>query len=165
MRIQIQTNLIDLRARLMEARAMLPTLLHEAATETGTMVVDELKAAAPQGKGESSIPGEASGFLADSFFVQDEAVSEDSITISVQTTQPQKLEYVRRGTGIYGPKGQRIRPTTKKALYWPDADHPVRSVRGMKPRDFVTPVLDNAPTSEEGMMLASDEFRAILEGA
>lgn len=44
--------------------------------------------------------------------------------------------YLRYGTGIYGPKGRPIRPTTKKALYFPGAKHPVKSVKGIKPNDF-----------------------------
>ena len=50
--------------------------------------------------------------------------------------QPYAL-YVHEGTGIYGKSGQRIRPKTKKALYWKGALHPVKSVRGQKPQPFM----------------------------
>jgi len=46
--------------------------------------------------------------------------------------------YVHEGTGLYGPRKTLIRPKNKKALYWPGASHPVRSVRGMKPNPFLT---------------------------
>jgi len=47
-------------------------------------------------------------------------------------------EYVHEGTGLYGPHKRVIVPTTKKALFWPGAAHPVRSVKGMRPRPFFT---------------------------
>jgi hypothetical protein len=45
-------------------------------------------------------------------------------------------EFVHRGTGPYGPYKQRIRPTTKKALFWPGALHQVKSTKGQKPNPF-----------------------------
>lgn len=50
-------------------------------------------------------------------------------------------EYVQRGTGIFGPFGKRIFPTTKRALFWPGAEHPYRSVKGQEPNPFVTRAL------------------------
>lgn len=47
-------------------------------------------------------------------------------------------KYVHEGTGIYGPHHKKIVPVNKKALSWPGAAHPVRSVRGMKPNPFFT---------------------------
>lgn len=44
--------------------------------------------------------------------------------------------YVHEGTGIYGPKGQPIRPKLKKALFWAGAAHPVRQIKGIKPNPF-----------------------------
>jgi hypothetical protein len=159
MRIQIRTNLIDLRASLMNARAFLPTLLHEAATETGTLVAEELKVAAPVGKGESSSPpGDAEGRLADSFFVQDEIVNAESATVAVKTNQPIKLKFVVKGRGT-------VLPVNKHALYWKELGYPVRRAGPSKANDFVTPVLDAAPDAEEGLMTAFDEFRTTLEGA
>lgn len=49
--------------------------------------------------------------------------------------------FVHEGTGLYGPKKQRIRPKTKKALDWPGADHPVKSVAGQKPNPYLERVL------------------------
>lgn len=45
---------------------------------------------------------------------------------------------VEEGTGLYGPKGRKIVPTVKKAMYWKGAAHPVRSVKGQRPNPFVT---------------------------
>jgi hypothetical protein len=45
--------------------------------------------------------------------------------------------YVHEGTGIYGPKRRPIFPTTKKALWWPGAKHPVKFVSGMRARPFL----------------------------
>lgn len=158
MRIQLETNITELRARILDARSLLPSLIHDAANELGMVVVEDLKTAAPQGKGESSPPGDAPGFLADSFFVQEESVSEESTIISVQTTQPQKLEYVVKGRG-------EVRPKVKRALYWEGLSHPVRRAGPTKANDFVSPVVDNAPTADEGLQMAFDEVQAILEGA
>ncbi len=50
------------------------------------------------------------------------------------------LEYaifVHQGTGLWGPHRQRITPTTKQALYWPGARHPVKSVKGQPPQPFL----------------------------
>ena len=45
-------------------------------------------------------------------------------------------EFVHRGTGLFGPFKHRIFPLTKKALFWPGAAHPVKSIKGMKPNPF-----------------------------
>jgi hypothetical protein len=47
-------------------------------------------------------------------------------------------QFVHEGTGLYGPHKKLIVPTNKKALSWPGARHPVRSVRGMVGRPFLT---------------------------
>lgn len=46
-------------------------------------------------------------------------------------------EYVHEGTGLHGPHKTRIIPKSKKALYWPGAAHPWKSVRGMTARPFL----------------------------
>jgi len=47
-------------------------------------------------------------------------------------------EYVAFGTGIYGPRGIKITPTTKKALsfMWKGMRVIVKSVKGQKPNPF-----------------------------
>jgi HK97 gp10 family phage protein len=49
--------------------------------------------------------------------------------------------YVHEGTGLFGPFGKKIFPTIKKALFWPGAAHPVKSVKGQKPNPFFTRAL------------------------
>lgn len=46
-------------------------------------------------------------------------------------------QYVHEGTGLYGPHKIKIVPKNKKALSWPGAAHPVRSVRGMHGNPFL----------------------------
>ena len=152
-------------ARIDEARALLPQLVQDAVQAAGETLVAELSSASPRGKSEGPPPeGDGDGPLADSFFVQAEEPPPGGAAISVRTTQPTKLGYVRYGTGVYGPRGERIRPTTKKALFWPGADHPVPSVAGMRPNDFVQPALDNAPNAEETLGVVFGEIVVILEG-
>src|SRR5690242_2174454 len=117
------------RERLAYARSQLPDLTKKAVHDAGDWVVQNLQDAAPVGATEGSPPpGDAPGRLSESFYVQDEGPA----SITVRTGQPQKLEYVTQGTGIFGPRGEPIRPITKKALYWEGADHPVQSVRGQE---------------------------------
>ena len=62
--------------------------------------------------------------------------------------------YVHEGTGLFGPRHQRIRPTAKRALFWPGAKHPVRSTAGMKGRPWVRQAAGEVNTGavfEEGM--------------
>ncbi len=147
-----------LHLRLTIARSQLPMALTEAVRHGGNTVRAALSAAAPVGAGAGTAPaGDASGALSDSFQAQFTAgVTEASST--VRTTQPTKLRYVREGTGIYGPRGAPIRPTRARALFWPGAEHPVRSVRGMPPNDFVTPALAEAvPQVMEALRTAAQD--------
>lgn len=52
-------------------------------------------------------------------------------------------KFVHQGTGIYGPHKKPIKPVTKKALFWRGAAHPVKSIKGMKPRPFLTDAGDD----------------------
>lgn len=122
-------------------RSELPGVVRASLDEAGLAMVQDLASAAPRGTsgGGSAPEGDASGPLAESF-----TESVDSSTLTVKTTQPTKLGYVTEGTGIYGPIGERIYPTVKKALFWPGAEHPVKSVAGQEANDFVSPVTDGA---------------------
>src|SRR5579884_3847285 len=166
MRIIINSNLEDLKARLQMAIDELPDMMRQAFQEAGQTIVDDLKDAAPSGKGESPPPeGDAPGPLAESFYLREEPPpGVPGAAVSIRTTQPTKLKFVRFGTGLYGPRGERIVPKTKKALYWPDAAHPVKSVRGMEPNDFVKPILDNAPNAEEVLGWVVGDIIVMLEG-
>ncbi len=50
-------------------------------------------------------------------------------------------EGLEEGTGIYGPTGEYIHIEGNPYLYWPGADHPVKSVEnpGISPTPFVEP--------------------------
>jgi hypothetical protein len=62
--------------------------------------------------------------------------------------------FVHEGTGIFGPRHQRIRPVAKRALFWPGAKHPVKSTKGMKGRPWVRHAADEVNAGavyQEGM--------------
>lgn len=131
-------NLVE---RIQAARAAMSAALLDAVTAACVDGVAMLAAAAPHGSGQGQPPeGDAPGPLSESF-VSEVTASGTLIRAVIRTTQPTKLRYVRLGTGVYGPSGQRITPKAARALFWPGADHPVRSVSGMPPNDFVTPLL------------------------
>lgn len=72
--------------------------------------------------------------------------------------------FVERGTGIFGPKGEPIRPTSKPFLVWKNNGHWYRkkSVKGMRPRPYMKPALrDNIRTIEEMMQ---EEVNKALKG-
>jgi HK97 gp10 family phage protein len=61
--------------------------------------------------------------------------------------------YVEKGTGLYGPKKQKIYPKNGQALFWPGAAHPVKSIKGQKPQPFLGPAFE-----EESPKLADYVF-------
>lgn len=165
MRLIFDTSGLDAkRAQLAEARAVLSGMLQQAVHEAGDWVKQNLSDNAPVGAQEGQPPqGDGPGRLSESFYVQDEGSAfNPGAAITVRTTQPQKLEYVSQGTGIYGPRGQRIYPTTKRALYWPGADHPVRSVAGQQPNDFVEAALSDRPQAEDVLDSVVEQLAEIL---
>src|SRR5487761_2283615 len=148
-----------LRLKLQMAQAALGPAVTTAIVMSGEHVAQALSSAAPTGKGASGgqpPKGDAPGALSESFHNQPLSSSYTYAATQVITTQPTKLGYVRHGTGVYGPSGTRIRPRVKRALAWPGAAHPVRSVRGSPPNDFVTPVL------EEGVAYAHERLAAAV---
>lgn len=160
--ITSDTSGIDvLRKRIEEAEKALPSLLQEAAHKSGETVAGWLKDKAPHSNsGGAPPPGDASGTLAGSFHVVDKGQA----SIEVQTTQPLKLQYVTKGTGTYIGKG-RIYPTTKRALYWSGAAHPVRSIAGQRANDFVSPVLTKVNDAiEPEMQKVVDKLNSIMGG-
>lgn len=52
-------------------------------------------------------------------------------------------EYLETGTGIYGPKKKPIKPVNKKYLYGPGLPHPVKQVKGMKPKPIIKPTAES----------------------
>lgn len=150
------------KERLAYARQQLPDLMQKTVHQAGEWVSEELSNGAPVGTAEGPPPsGDAPGRLNASFYVQQEG----QYSITVRTSQPQKLEFVTQGTGVFGKYGSPIVPVNKKALFWEGASHPVRSVQGQEPNDFVTPIVtDEAPTADEVLSMVVDDLIAILEG-
>jgi len=71
--------------------------------------------------------------------------------------------FVHEGTGLFGPFKRLIRPTTQKALFWPGALHPVKSVKGMKPNPFFTRAVsqvDPQKVFEDGVWSYLQKFGA-----
>lgn len=166
MNFQSDTSGIDaLIAKIAKARAELSRVIHSAAQRSGDAMSKALADKAPHGQSGGAPPaGDGPGSLAGSFhgITEQQGVG---AKVEVKTTQPQKLEYVREGTGLYGPKKQLIKPTAKKALFWPGAAHPYRSVKGMRANDFVKPVIARASeVVKPEMDKAVKEIKAMLGG-
>lgn len=87
-------------------------------------------------------------------------------TLNRLVRSPQKYTpFVNDGTGIYGPKGQRIRPKNKKALAfkYKGATVVVKSVKGIKPRRFVEKsITQTERRSDELCIRAAMEFKGLL---
>ncbi len=139
-----------LKIRLEQMQARLVPTVAKAMDELGKQIQGELEARAPRGRqGGPGVKGDAPGKLANSFSSSTDT-SATSVHTQVKTSQPGKVTLLRSGTGLEGPRHQRIvaRHLTKRGrpgfLDWPGAAHPVRSVRGMKKQDFVTPILEDA---------------------
>ncbi len=148
--------------RLLLIRAELFPAVERAAISAVQETVDDLKAFTPVGERGISPPGDAQGHLADSFYMTSGG-GDNGFRLTVQTTQPRKLDYVRHGTGVYGPVGVRITPVRAKALYWEGAAHTVPSVAGQHANDFVTPVLEEAVPRI--MSRVEQAALAVIEGA
>jgi hypothetical protein len=74
--------------------------------------------------------------------------SEDGNHGTLSFTAPYAV-YVHEGTGLFGIYHRRIVPTNKKALFWPGAKHPVKSIAGMKGRPWVTEAVDEIDATAE----------------
>ena len=161
--LTIQTNLAQLRMKLQLARTTLSVGVGAAVPAIAAHIAQNLRDASPVGfdaQIASTPAGDEPGKLHDSYRVDVTSPSGGArASAVVRTVQPTKLRFVRYGTGIYGPRGQRIYPRRAKALRFetPDGVFVRRSVAGMKPNDFVTPVL------EEGRAYAEERFTKVIE--
>jgi hypothetical protein len=135
----IESYIQDLIARLEAARDSLPELTAEASNVIGERSVELLIEGCPIDEAENNgvIPGEE-GHLADSFLAVEGIGSVDQAQTDVMTEEPIKFGYVTEGTLDVAP----IQPTTKKALWWPDAPHPLPQVAGQDPNDFAQQAYD-----------------------
>ncbi len=117
-------------------------VIKDAAPEFLDAFQDELLASARQkspyqtGTNRRSIDGDAAKSADAPAFTFD---SEDTRRVFTQDGYGGLLE---TGTGIFGPTGKRIEPTNAKALFWPGAAHPVRSVKGRPATPYFRPALD-----------------------
>jgi len=175
LRVKIMAPALEaLQARLTMLRSHLVTNMIMSHVETAlTQTVLDLRAAAPIGHDSGggfgmSLPigDDKAGKLVDSFLMNAWTWTQGRAIGQIETTQPKKLHYLRVGTGLYGPYNQRIYPRTKKALYWPGAAHPVASIAGMRPNDFVTPLLTGIAlvTLKNEMALARYDLQRALIG-
>lgn len=140
MRLKSDTQGIEsmiARVRRLESEA--PNILLVAAERIGVNTRKALSTAAPDGQGGPPPNGDRPGKLANSFTFEVSKMS-GGARVTVRTEQPTKLTYVTKGTGVYAGRGP-IRPKTKKALWWPGAPYPVRSVKGQRANNFVKPVI------------------------
>lgn len=152
-------GLDKLIARFQAADTAMRRAIQSGLMDYATGTAEQLSQAAPKGqRGGSSPPpgGDDPGTLAESF----SAVSVAAGRVQVRTGQPTKLSYITHGTGLYGPRGQKITPRVKKALMWETAEHPYRSVRGIHPNPFVEPVLATARAEVSAKM--QETVRAAL---
>ena len=79
----------------------------------------------------------------------------DATTVAMGTNLDYAI-FVHQGTGLYGPFQRRITPIRKKALFWPGARHPVKSVAGQRPQPFLETAL--AAVLPEVTTLAAGEI-------
>lgn len=80
-----------------------------------------------------------------------QVVLRDGAPAVVVGTNVVYARWIHDGTGIYGPKGQRIQPKRAKRLRWPDPRRPgryifARSVAGIRPNPFLKNALSAART-------------------
>lgn len=142
--LYVDTSQIDLlRARFQLVQERIPTVVQEELDILGTDVLGQLADACPKGSGEGPNPsGDADGPLADSFEATLE-VQGMGARLTITTTQPTKLKFVREGRGD-------VYPVKAKALYWQGLDHPVKHAGPSQANDFVTPiVVDAAATAAQ----------------
>lgn len=147
--------------RVRKAQAELPRVTKNAAQRAGDTVKDQISSASPHGRGGPPPPTDAPGPLSGSFSAKAEQQGVGA-HMELKTSQGVKLGYVTQGTGIYAGKGL-IKPLRAKALFWPGASHPVRSVKGMKGKDFVTPIMHKRDdVVEVEMQKAIKEIKDIM---
>lgn len=119
-------------------RSLLDDVTHQLAEETVSLIRETFDAgASPDGekwerpKFRSGRPLQDTGGLKASWFVKSRG--RGSFTVA---NAKEYASFLQEGTGLYGPRRQRIKPKTKRALAWKSggATHVYASVAGIKPR-------------------------------
>lgn len=138
-------GLLALKANIARIQQSWQSTVQTVLNDGATQVCSSLSSASPVGtSGNGTNPqGDAPGPLNQSF-VNEVLQSTGGAGIVIKTTMPLKLKYNRYGTGLFGPLHHRIFPVYAKALMWEGAVHPYRSIAGMKPNDFVSPIISTA---------------------
>ena|SRR5579885_2322749 len=136
--ITVDTSQIDLlRTRLQLVQQRIPQVVVDELDILATDVLGQLSDACPKGTGEGPGPaGDSDGPLAESFAAE-VAVQGRGARLTITTTQPTKLKFVREGRGD-------VYPVRAKALYWQGLEHPVKHAGPSEANDFVTPIIVDA---------------------
>ena len=149
------TGLDAARARIAAIRGALRLAMIDAMTAIGDEAVAAFQIAAPVGQNgdpnAQPAEGDAPGPLHESFV---STLEMDGLTgtLTISTTQPQKLSWVVNGRGP-------VYPVNKKALFWPGLDHPVRFAKATDPNDFVSPVVEQMTST------AQETFQTMIQQA
>lgn len=163
MAFEVVTRINDIIGKLNLIKQDLKDYTEIAANDVALYAVEQLAAKAPYDEGEDNVtpPGEE-GHLRDSFYYGAAfQVTASAITeVEVKTQEPLKFEWVTQGTEDVAP----IQPQQAKALWWPDAPHPLWQVAGQAPNPFqeevYSQVVSEAPTIiQEALQPVIDELR------
>lgn len=130
-------GLTDLRARLAQASGDgLTSIWRALTTQYGTEIRDIYREEAPRSLQAFGTQRETKAFWQGIGYRSASLVT--TMELRIQVADAQLAQWLREGTGIYGPKQHRIVPTTAKALAFDYQGRHivVRSVKGMKPNNW-----------------------------
>lgn len=120
------------------------------------VAVENLIHEAPFDEAENNMtpPGEE-GHLNESFYATSAIYTGNAkATTIVKTDEPIKFSYVTEGTDTP------ILPRTKKAMWWPDAPHPMYAVSGQEPNPFAE--LAHQMTVDETPAIIAEQLKTVL---
>lgn len=163
MAFTISTRINDIIDKLNQAKQDLKDYTEIAANDVALYAVETLQKKAPYDEAENNVSPEGEeGHLRDSFYYTAAFQSgvANSTDVEVKTEEPLKFGWVTEGTEDVAP----IQPVQAKALWWPDAPHPLWQVAGQPPNPFQEEVYTevNAQTAsivQEALQPVIDELR------
>lgn len=131
MEFNVDTSALDAWiARIQAAIDAAPEACAKMTNEGAELMALSLGVSAPfDGAANNGVLPNEAGHLNESFGYED-ATPGLSCTAPVWTNEPIKYGYVTQGTATP------ILPVQKRAMWWPDAAHPVSSVRGQEANPF-----------------------------
>ena len=131
---------VEDNSRVQDAIALLPTRAPQASDKAlavmGPRLLEQLRQATPVDTGE----------LRDAWVLSD--LDQGILLLNAAP----HVMWVLEGTGVFGPTGQTIKPTTKKYMRFIGRSGEVvfaREVRGQQGRDFVAAAFDEEEVAEE----------------